>query len=119
MAIRAISAHVGWRSMKRVTRAAQPRLRPSGRPPSTGQILANTRPFLPSPCLPPAPRPLLDRVFRILTAPQGLHLIVSIFSRGASRPQDLGGAPIIGRCHSDIGREKAREAALRGEAEIE
>ena len=35
IAIRMISAHAGWRSMNRVTQAARPRMRPSGRPSST------------------------------------------------------------------------------------
>src|SRR3984893_687746 len=117
-AMRAISAHAGWRSMNLLTTAARRRCRRGGRPPG----LLDAWDGLPSTCILPRAATFFGIAFLgILTGGKAADLIESIFYRSARRPsgtQRLGRTAVIGRRHPDRGGEEAGEPALRREAEV-
>src|SRR5262245_13442690 len=119
----AISAHAGWRSMNRVTCAVPLSGRRFAPAPTTTQVHQSQLLASPSACI-------LPLVVAAVLGPRSRHpsggardgfdrQYLLWAPRRSSGAQDLGCAAIIRGRHSDIGRKKAGEGALRGKAEIE
>src|SRR5262249_47762142 len=117
-----ISAHAGWRSMKRVTPAAPP---PGRRLVST-QTAAQTHHTR----LHASPSTLILPTLATVFGSHSMHpnggaregfdrqYLLSV-RNAPSGAQDLGSTAIIGGRHPNMGGKEAGERALRGEAEIE